>query len=259
MWADVRARAALVAVVLVLLAACWVRAAGLPSVQGTMGRDEARLALAARGILEHGLPILPDGFLYTRGLLPAYLEAATFAVAVGQRSGGASPIWCSGAAGGGGVSARAAGRGHGTGACRRRDRRVLPAAGAPGPRSLALLVVPVLAGAGGRLAGARRPGDRVRAGLAAWAALLSHELAVLLVPIAALLDLGPLVGSHRRRTASSVWRPRPPAAVLVFWAMLLAGGGRRRHAGAGPARPDRRRHDGRVSGVPAARPGPGAA
>jgi len=65
---------------LVTAAACLVRASGVPVVQGTMGRDEARLALAARGILEHGLPILEGGFLYTRGLVPAYLNAATFAV-----------------------------------------------------------------------------------------------------------------------------------------------------------------------------------
>ena len=66
--------------VLVTLAACLVRASGIPIVQGTMGRDEARLALAARGILEHGLPILDGGFVYTRGLLPAYINAATFAI-----------------------------------------------------------------------------------------------------------------------------------------------------------------------------------
>ena len=65
-----------VALAALTVAAGWVRVAWLPSVQGTMGRDEARLALAARGILEHGVPLLPDGFLYTRGLLSAYLEAA---------------------------------------------------------------------------------------------------------------------------------------------------------------------------------------
>src|SRR5918998_5877571 len=66
-----------VALILLTLASCWVRAAWSPAVQGTMGRDEARLALAARGILEYGVPLLPDGFLYTRGLLPAYVEAAS--------------------------------------------------------------------------------------------------------------------------------------------------------------------------------------
>lgn len=57
-----------------------VRANGMPTAQGTMGRDEARLALAARGILEHGILIMGDGFLYTRGLIPAYLNALTFAL-----------------------------------------------------------------------------------------------------------------------------------------------------------------------------------
>ena len=55
-----------------------IRAGGLPLGQGTMGRDEARLALAARAILEHGYPLLPGGLVYTRGLLPSYLEAASF-------------------------------------------------------------------------------------------------------------------------------------------------------------------------------------
>src|SRR5436190_2123730 len=68
------------ALVALTVAAGYVRLAGLPSVEGGMGRDSTRLALAARGILEHGLPLLPGGLVYTRGLLPAYLEAAAFAL-----------------------------------------------------------------------------------------------------------------------------------------------------------------------------------
>ena len=78
--ARVRTRVVVAAALVLMLAGCWVRVAGLPAVQGTMGRDEARLALAARGILAHGLRSSRTASLYTRGLLPAYLEAATFAV-----------------------------------------------------------------------------------------------------------------------------------------------------------------------------------
>ncbi|MDP8924576.1 MAG: glycosyltransferase family 39 protein [Chloroflexota bacterium] len=61
------------------LLALWLRVAGLPGQDGTLSIDEARLALAARGILEHGIPIMPTGWIYTRGLLPTYLVAASFA------------------------------------------------------------------------------------------------------------------------------------------------------------------------------------
>ena len=46
--------------------------------QGTMGRDESRLALAARAILEHGYPLLPGGIVYTRGLFRHIYKAGSF-------------------------------------------------------------------------------------------------------------------------------------------------------------------------------------
>lgn len=80
-WAVGLAAQAVPALLLTLtLAACVLRAGGLPIVQGTMARDETRLALAARAILEHGVPLLHGDFLYTRGLLPAYVEALSFAI-----------------------------------------------------------------------------------------------------------------------------------------------------------------------------------
>lgn len=62
------------------LFALWLRLVGLPGQDGTLSIDEARLALAARGILEHGLPIMSTGWVYTRGLIPSYLTAASFAL-----------------------------------------------------------------------------------------------------------------------------------------------------------------------------------
>ncbi|MFN0074400.1 MAG: ArnT family glycosyltransferase [Chloroflexota bacterium] len=87
-WASAVARALgwsgspWVGLVLMLLtiSACLIRAGGLPDVPGTLARDESRLALAARSILERGIPGAPGGVIYTRGLLPGYLEALAFAV-----------------------------------------------------------------------------------------------------------------------------------------------------------------------------------
>ncbi len=59
--------------------ALWLRLTGLAGLDGTLSVDEARLALAARGILEHGGPVLPSGWLYTRGPLSAYAVAFAFA------------------------------------------------------------------------------------------------------------------------------------------------------------------------------------
>jgi 4-amino-4-deoxy-L-arabinose transferase-like glycosyltransferase len=224
-WADVRGRAVPFAVVTLLLAACWLRGAGLPAVEGTMGRDEARLALAARGILAHGLPVLPDGFLYTRGLLPAYLEAAAFAV-VGVSDWGAR------------LQSLAFGS-----LLVLAVYRLGRLAGGVGP---ALAAATIIAFAQPLVLQSREawlyssflfwlvmavgwlvrdaPGDRIRAGLAAWAALFSHELAVLLVPIAALLDLGRWWVTRRRSGRAFRWYPTP-RAVLAFWAMFLAGVG----------------------------------
>lgn len=59
--------------------ALWLRIGGLAGWDGTFSVDEARLALAARGLLEHGAPILPSGWTYTRGLLSTALVALSFA------------------------------------------------------------------------------------------------------------------------------------------------------------------------------------
>jgi 4-amino-4-deoxy-L-arabinose transferase-like glycosyltransferase len=203
------------AVILVTLAGCWVRAAGLPAVQGTMGRDEARLAQAARGILAHGVPLLPDGFLYTRGLLPAYLEAASFAVL--------------------GVSDQAA-RLQSLAFGSLLVLAVYQLGNLAGSARIGLAAAAIVALSQPLVLQAREawlyssflfwlvlavgwlvrdaPGDRLRAGLAAWAALFSHELAVLLVPIAALLDLGRWWLSPRRPSIRD---------LATFWAMLLVG------------------------------------
>ena len=222
-----------------VLAGCWVRAAGLPVVQGTMGRDEARLALAARGILAHGLPILPDGFLYTRGLLPAYLEAVAFAIFGVSDQVARLPSLVFGS-----LTILAV-------------YRLGRLAGSDGSALTAAVIVAfaqplvlqsreawlyssflfwLLLSVGWLVRDA--PGDRVRAGCAAWAALLSHELAVLLIPIAAGLDLGRLWLSWRAASSTFDVRrstfdgvgvssnvKRRTLNWLLFWAMLLAGVG----------------------------------
>ena len=201
-----------------ILAACWVRAGWLPSTPGTMGRDESRLALAALGILEHGIPHLPDGFVYTRGLLPAYLEAASIALLGFTDQAARLPSLIFGTL-------------------------LVPATFAlgrlAGPPWAALAAAAIVAFSPPLVLQAREawlyssllfwfaialawllrdgPGDRWRAGLAAVAALLSHELAVLLVPIAALLDLARVAGP-RRRAEAPAWR-----RVVPFWALLLGG------------------------------------
>jgi predicted membrane-bound mannosyltransferase len=65
--------AALVLVLTVL--GLWIRLYGLQGWDGTLTVDEARLAMAARGVVETGLPKLPSGWVYTRGLLATYLTA----------------------------------------------------------------------------------------------------------------------------------------------------------------------------------------
>jgi hypothetical protein len=62
-------------VLLVTGIALWIRLYGLQGWDGTLTVDEARLALAARGVAMTGLPALPSGWLYTRGLLATYLTA----------------------------------------------------------------------------------------------------------------------------------------------------------------------------------------
>lgn len=72
---------AVLAVVLGLtLLAGVVRLQGLAAPDGRMDTDEARLALAAEGVLRTGLPVLPSGRIYTRGLLNAYAIGSSFAL-----------------------------------------------------------------------------------------------------------------------------------------------------------------------------------
>jgi 4-amino-4-deoxy-L-arabinose transferase-like glycosyltransferase len=66
------------AVLALTLLAGAVRLPGLAGQDGRMNEDEARLALAAEGVLRSGLPELPSGRIYTRGLLNTYLIAGAF-------------------------------------------------------------------------------------------------------------------------------------------------------------------------------------
>jgi len=68
------------AIVALTATALWIRLDGLSGWDGTLTVDEARLSLAARGVLQTGLPRLPSGWVYTRGLLATYLTAPSFAV-----------------------------------------------------------------------------------------------------------------------------------------------------------------------------------
>jgi hypothetical protein len=68
------------AVVLLTLAALWIRLDGLQGWDGTLSVDEARLALAARGVVQTGVPRLPSGWVYTRGILATYLTAPSLAI-----------------------------------------------------------------------------------------------------------------------------------------------------------------------------------
>ncbi len=67
-------------VALATAAALWLRLAGLTGWDGTLSVDEARLTLAARGILDHGTPVLPSGWTYTRGVLASYAAAPSLAI-----------------------------------------------------------------------------------------------------------------------------------------------------------------------------------
>ena len=70
--------AAYAAVVVLTLLALGIRAAPLDQPDGGLNTDEARLGLAADGVLATGLPILPSGRLYTRGLVTTYAIAPSF-------------------------------------------------------------------------------------------------------------------------------------------------------------------------------------
>jgi len=213
-----------------------------------MGRDEARLALAGQAILHHGVPVLSDGFVYTRGLLPAYLNAASFLVfgSSDQAARLSDLVFASllvpavyrlGRLAGGHCPAIAAAI-----IVAFSPPLVLQAREAWLYSTFLFWLVMAL----GWLV-RDGPGDRPRAALAALAALFSHELAVLWVPVALLLDLGrywhsrrknltppaPLSGAERGERAT----PLPPLrageggrggevawrSVALFWAILLGG------------------------------------
>src|SRR4051794_35445448 len=70
----------IVGVVLVTAPALAVRLNGLDWRDGDLSTDEARLVLAARGVLATGLPILPSDRLYTRGLVTIYATAPSVAL-----------------------------------------------------------------------------------------------------------------------------------------------------------------------------------
>jgi 4-amino-4-deoxy-L-arabinose transferase-like glycosyltransferase len=72
--------ALLVTVLLLTVLALGVRLNGLDWRDGDLSTDEARLALAAEGVLGTGLPILPSGRLYTRGLVTIYATAPSLAL-----------------------------------------------------------------------------------------------------------------------------------------------------------------------------------
>jgi hypothetical protein len=63
------------AVLLLTGLACIVRFQGLDRRDGDLSTDEARLALAAQGVLATGLPLLPSDRVYTRGLITTYAMA----------------------------------------------------------------------------------------------------------------------------------------------------------------------------------------
>lgn len=73
------ASAALLAAVLALtLLAAGLRLTGLIGPDGYLSKDEVKLALAADGVLRDGVPVLPSGRLFTRGMLNSYLIAPSF-------------------------------------------------------------------------------------------------------------------------------------------------------------------------------------
>lgn len=97
-WASAASWAMRVAVALITAAALWLRVEGLAGWDGTLSVDEARLAMAGRGILDHGLPILPSGWTYTRGLLATYLVAPSLALLGGGDIAARLPSALAGAA-----------------------------------------------------------------------------------------------------------------------------------------------------------------
>jgi 4-amino-4-deoxy-L-arabinose transferase-like glycosyltransferase len=70
----------LVVLLALTLLAGALRLHGLAAPNGQLTKDEAKLALAAEGVLQTGLPTMPSGRVYTRGMLNSYLIAGSFAV-----------------------------------------------------------------------------------------------------------------------------------------------------------------------------------
>jgi hypothetical protein len=70
----------LVTLLLLTVLALVVRLNGLDWRDGDLSTDEARLVLAAQGVLETGWPILPSDRLYTRGLVTIYATAPSLAL-----------------------------------------------------------------------------------------------------------------------------------------------------------------------------------
>src|SRR5215210_5885170 len=70
--------ALLLAVLVLTVMAGAVRLHGLGASDGRLTDDEARLGLAADGVLQTGLPTMPSGRVYTRGMLNSYLIAGSF-------------------------------------------------------------------------------------------------------------------------------------------------------------------------------------
>lgn len=206
------------ALLAITLAGGLLRLAGLPAIDGTMSRDATRLGLAARGILEHGLPILPSGFVYTRGLLPAYLEAASFALFGVSDLAARLPSLIFGTLlapavfllgrdiGGRPVGLAAA-------AIVAVSTTLIPLA------RLAWLYSPFLVWLVMALVWLPRNSVRARAlaGLATAAALLSHEFAIVLLPAAALHDVLRFGPALRRPAA-----PGTPRLLLAYWPTALA-------------------------------------
>jgi hypothetical protein len=70
-------------VVALTLAGFLLRMERLAGAEGMVGEDEARLLLAATGIAESGVPRMPSGKLYFRGVVNSYLSA--FAMKIGGK------------------------------------------------------------------------------------------------------------------------------------------------------------------------------
>src|SRR4051794_28388052 len=67
-------------VLLLTVLALAVRLNGLDWRDGDLSTDEARLVLAAKGVLTTGLPILPSDRVYTRGLVTIYATVPSIAL-----------------------------------------------------------------------------------------------------------------------------------------------------------------------------------